>query len=221
MVLGARLGKVSAIIAREGPASVKQYNYQAKGHLLHSASVLGRAKNAGSWTADLPQQTRCRDSKEYQVYEEEMGMSPPFVVADDLVKVVGIWCGLSGTGKRPKMFKVSNEEAWCRHILNNHQPFRRDCALCLRNGGVGRQHRATPNPRAYVLSVDVAGTFEKKRPQCGRKGFPVLPPWSISVSWRWRRAILYQKEMFLSVRIHLPPPSDVPVGMDEEELENG
>ena len=35
-------------------------------------------------------------------------------------------------------------------------------SLCLRNGGVGRQHGATANPRAYVLSRDVAGPLRKK-----------------------------------------------------------
>ena len=236
MVLGARLGKISAIVAREGPMSSRRYKYQAKVHLLHSVSVLGRARNLGSWTggswtpgffvesspADLPQGTRWRDSKEYQEYEEEMGISPPFVTADDLVKVVGIWCGLLGTGKRPKMFKVTSEDAWRRHILNNHQPFRRDCALCLRNGGVGRQHRATPNPRAYVLSVDVAGPLRRKGRSADGKGFRYF----------LLGAYRYPKQDLEMERGHplpetippncedppLPPPPDQPEEGDEEEL---
>ena len=172
LILGANLGKTSALLARERSASSPQHIYQAKVHLLHGVSVLGRAKNTGSWTGGcwtpglfverspsmLSEGMGWQDSKEYQSYEEEMGITPPFVMAEDLVKVAEIWCGLTGTGKRPKVFKISSEDTWHRHILNNHQPFRRDCALCLRNGGVGRQHRATPNPRAYVLSVDVAGS---------------------------------------------------------------
>ena len=98
----------------------------------------------------LPDGTRWKDSSEYQAYEEEIGIHPPFVTADDLVKVVELWCGLSAQDRRPRLFKVSNEEAWRRHTLNNHQAFRRDYSLCLRNGGVGRQHRANANPHAYV-----------------------------------------------------------------------
>ena len=56
------------------------------------------------------------------------------------------------------MRKVVNDEVRKKHILNNHQPFRRDCALCLRNGGVGRQHRALESKDI----CDVAGPLRKK-----------------------------------------------------------
>ena len=45
----------------------------------------------------LSEGMRWQDSKEYQSYEEDMGITPPFVMAEDLVKVVEIWCGLTGT----------------------------------------------------------------------------------------------------------------------------
>ena len=53
LALGAKFGKVSAVMVREGPASQNRHGYQAKVHLLHGMSVLGRAKNAGSWTGGL------------------------------------------------------------------------------------------------------------------------------------------------------------------------
>ena len=98
----------------------------------------------------------------YQRYADEMGLESTIIATEDVVLMVGLWCGLVQGSRRPRMRKVGAEEAWRQHIINNHQPYRRDCALCLRNGGVGRQHRATPNPRAYVLSIDVAGPLRKK-----------------------------------------------------------
>ena len=153
-----------------------------------------------------------------------MDITPPFVTAEDLMKVVEIWCGLSGTGKRPKIFKVSSEDAWRRHTLNNHQPFRRDCALCLRNGGVGRQHRATPNPRAYVLSVDVAGPLRRKGRSADGKGFRYF----LLGAYRFPKQDLEMEkghpipEGDVSEREELPPlppPVEKPPDAHDDELE--
>ena len=40
-----------------------------------------------------------------------------------------------------------------------HQPYRRDCMVCVQSQGRDRQRRRIPTPDSYALSVDVAGPF--------------------------------------------------------------
>ena len=59
-----------------------------------------------------------------------------------------------------RLAKLSSDAAWRLHVARNHQPFRRDCAVCVRNSAAGHQHRTTAHPMAYSLSVDVVGPIK-------------------------------------------------------------
>ena len=125
--------------------------------------------------------------------------------------------------REQKIFKVSSEDAWRHHILNNPQPFRRDCAPCLRNGGVGRQHRATPNPRAYVLSVDVAGPLRRKGRSADGKGFRCF----LLGAYRFPKQDLEMEkghpipegDVSEGEEPPLPPPVEEPPDAHDDELE--
>ena len=55
-----------------------------------------------------------------------------------------------------------NLKSWQTHVRMEHAPFRRDCAVCQEAAARGRPHlRQKLPPRAGVLSIDVAGPFEK------------------------------------------------------------
>ena len=192
--MAARLGKISALVANETGSDSNLREYRAKAHLLHV--MAGRSRNVKDWTGGciypaffvegLPgheaKHLGWTEDAGYQCYTDEMGLETLIISKDDVVVMVGLWCGLAQGSRRPKMRKVGTDEARRRHIMKNHQPFRRDCALCLRNGGVGRQHRATPSPRAYVLSIDVE--LKRRRKRSGRRS-PLS--WRRSTLWfQWR-----------------------------------
>ena len=58
-------------------------------------------------------------------------------------------------------------EEWKRHVINEHQPSRRDCAECLRAMGRSRPHHRNPHVQAYSLNVDVAGPYPGGHDQGG------------------------------------------------------
>ena len=61
----------------------------------------------------------------------------------------------------------STLEEWKRHILNEHQPARRDCAECLRAMGRSRPHHRNAHVSSYALNIDVAGPFPAGHDQGG------------------------------------------------------
>ncbi|OLQ04673.1 Copia protein [Symbiodinium microadriaticum] len=58
-----------------------------------------------------------------------------------------------------KMSKLTKEqrEAWHRHLFNDHQPYRADCAVCINAQATGYQHRC---PREY-MSEKAAAELDK------------------------------------------------------------
>ena len=66
-------------------------------------------------------------------------------------------------------FEQSNQQLdeWKRHILNEHQPARRDCAECLRAMGRSRPHHRNAHASAYSLNIDVAGPYPGGHDQAG------------------------------------------------------
>ena len=58
----------------------------------------------------------------------------------------------------PAEVKKLNAEDWKQHVLNQHQPYRRDCRKCLELMGVDAPHRRSNGDRsAYCLSLDILG----------------------------------------------------------------
>ena len=63
-----------------------------------------------------------------------------------------------------KMSKLTKEqrEAWHRHLFNDHQPYRADCAVCINAQATGYQHRRRRHPSMYSMALDLAGPFKVK-----------------------------------------------------------
>ena len=63
-----------------------------------------------------------------------------------------------------KLSKLTKEqrEAWQRHLLNDHQPYRADCSVCINAQATGYQHRRRKHPMMYTLALDLAGPFRQK-----------------------------------------------------------
>ena len=60
-----------------------------------------------------------------------------------------------------KLTKLTREQRqeWKNHLLNDHQPYRSDCAVCINAQANGYQHRRRRHPHLYTVAMDVAGPF--------------------------------------------------------------
>ncbi|CAE7641367.1 unnamed protein product [Symbiodinium necroappetens] len=163
-------GRLGTIVSRDAPAKpleqVAAGPHRCMVHFVHALSSAARELQGGGVThlyvEDLagnydmnhyqtkygdnlwPPWTLCKDSI---AYYEEMGLSEVSIerFAGDCVLRVA---------------KLSSDAAWRLHVARNHQPFRRDCSVCVRNSAAGHQHRTTMHPMAYSLSVDVVGPLK-------------------------------------------------------------
>ncbi|CAE7353790.1 RE2 [Symbiodinium sp. CCMP2592] len=63
-----------------------------------------------------------------------------------------------------KLTKLTKEqrEGWRNHLLNDHQPYRADCAVCINAQANGYQHRRRRHPHLYTVALDVAGPYATK-----------------------------------------------------------
>ena len=63
------------------------------------------------------------------------------------------WHGIS----TPKLSKSLGLEQWKQHIIQGHQPYRRDCRTCVINMAGAKPHRRRENPgsSAWTMSVDL------------------------------------------------------------------
>ena len=67
----------------------------------------------------------------------------------------------------PRLCPISEValQKWKRHVLNDHQPSRRDCRVCAEAIGRSRPHRRIEHPMAYCLSLDLSGRMKAGRDQ--------------------------------------------------------
>ena len=56
-----------------------------------------------------------------------------------------------------KEMSPATVDAWKRHLLNGHTPYRRDCRFCVEGSGLGVFHNRVRHPRSYALSIDLFG----------------------------------------------------------------
>ncbi|CAE7777053.1 GIP [Symbiodinium sp. CCMP2592] len=162
----ATTGRISSVVARdrghgrwdEASAAL----HRSKVHLMHAIASAGRSWQGGGATRLLIEdlvykEVEIRDgaslwpawtnTKDAQEYLEEMGIADASIdqfKGDSYVRLA----------------KLNSDAAWRLHVARNHQPFRRDCAVCVRNSATGHQHRSTLHPMAYSLSVDVVGPLK-------------------------------------------------------------
>ena len=63
-----------------------------------------------------------------------------------------------------KLSKLTKEQrdSWHRHLLNDHQPYRADCSICINAQATGYQHRRRKHPTMYSMALDLAGPFKQK-----------------------------------------------------------
>ena len=163
-------GRVGSVVTRDCPIKpieqVTSAPHRSKVHYLHALSSAAREVLGGGpvdlfvedldrvekWTPEhseftsslWPPWTLCKDSREYL---DEMGLVDVSIARFPLRRQI-------------RISKLNSEAAWRLHVARNHQPFRRDCSVCVRNSAAGHRHRTTAHPMAYSLSVDVVGPLK-------------------------------------------------------------
>ncbi|CAE7708795.1 unnamed protein product [Symbiodinium sp. CCMP2592] len=63
-------------------------------------------------------------------------------------------------GARLSKLTKEQRDAWMLHLLNDHQPYRADCSVCLNAQATGYQHRRRKQPQLYALALDLAGPYK-------------------------------------------------------------
>ena len=63
--------------------------------------------------------------------------------------------------KLSKLTKAQREE-WKQHLLNDHQPYRPDCSVCINAQATGYKHSRCKHPALFTMSLDLAGPFKTR-----------------------------------------------------------
>ena len=173
LVWAAINGRIGALLSHDVAATPAEFavykKHRNRFQFLHALAAAGQAQRGGCIPKFLVERRKFRtaddpgiawvDDGHAQLCLDEMGIHNPMVAEDEIMEVVSGLFGVfrtDGSG-RIKLSRMSADAAWRLHVMRNHQPFRRDCAICVRNAATGRRHRSTLHPSGYVLSVDVAG----------------------------------------------------------------
>ena len=102
----------------------------------------------GELSADLG--VRIRSSKTWAEW------SPGLVAA--IQESLRRWTALAKSSGGSVGVKKMDLESWKKHVLNQHQPFRRDCRRCMELMGRDSPHHRTSGDRAsHVLTMDIVG----------------------------------------------------------------
>ncbi|CAE7188671.1 unnamed protein product [Symbiodinium sp. CCMP2456] len=174
LLWAATQGRIGALLSRDLADTVAEHDahrvHRARVQFLHSLAAAGMHYKGSHMPRFLVE--RKRGSKvssldwmcdgKAQRYAIEMDLPDPMFAEEEAINVVSGLTGVvysKGYG-RIRLARMSQDAAWRLHVMRNHQPFRRDCALCVRNAATGRQHRATMHPSGYTLSVDLAGPLK-------------------------------------------------------------
>lgn len=73
-------------------------------------------------------------------------------------------------------------DAWKRHLLNGHLPYRRESKSCVIAASRSRAHKRIPHPDAYTLSIDTAGPFELAEDQLGKGRYLLVGVYLVPVA---------------------------------------
>ncbi|CAE7230836.1 RE1 [Symbiodinium sp. CCMP2592] len=122
-----------------------------------------------------------------------------------------------------KLTKLTKEqrESWQRHLLNDHQPYRADCAVCINAQATGYQHRRRRHPSMYTVALDLAGPFKQKGRDMDHEDYKYL----MVAAYRCPKEYLNEKALaYLDSELYVPDEpeecgGDDPMALSEEEVE--
>ena len=116
-----------------------------------------------------------------------------------------------------KLSKLTKEqrEAWHRHLLNDHQPYRADCSVCINAQATGYQHRRRKHPTMYTMALDLAGPFKQKGRDMEHEDYKYI----MVAAYRCPREYMSAKAIDeLDSELYVPDDIDECVGDDPMEI---
>ena len=143
-------------------------NYTGASELLTSSWFLYEATHAirmGSTTKAIWELTRPERPR------NQAGSTEGW--ARGLLRVVqGAWCSWCALGCRSEevserkawLAKVVSDEAYAKHVSNDHIPYLKGCPVCIRAQGRQRSHWRSGFPGVHSASFDIAGRLCPARP---------------------------------------------------------
>ena len=108
-----------------------------------------------------------------------------------------------------KLGKLTKDqkEGWKRHLLNDHQPYRADCAVCINAQATGYKHTRRKNPALYSLALDLAGPFKQKGRDMDNEDYKYI----LVAAYRCPREYLSEKALDeVSKKTYVPDEDDDP-----------
>ncbi|CAE7270838.1 GIP [Symbiodinium sp. CCMP2592] len=214
----ASVGKIGTVVSRDSPGNHLDQSiapqHRSKIHFLHALSTAGRTVHGQGPVRLMVEDLHRRVSPEGKAHAEVWPAWSCCRDAQDYMTEMGIMdiSVEKFTGERHfRIAKMDADAAWRLHVMRGHQPFRRDCAVCVRNSASGKQHRATMHPMAYTLSVDVVGPL---------KGYGKSPDgkyFKYFVIGAFRIPDVHGGHGHADVKGHPIPPPDLEEPEDDEE----
>ncbi|OLP75093.1 hypothetical protein AK812_SmicGene45172 [Symbiodinium microadriaticum] len=120
-----------------------------------------------------------------------------------------------------KLSKLTKEqkESWRKHLLNDHQPYRSDCSVCINAQATGYQHRRRAHPNMFTVAIDLAGPFKQKGRDMDHDDYKYL----MVAAYRCPREYMSSKAISdYNAELYVPDepddPPDDPLALQEEEL---
>ncbi|CAE7551950.1 RE1 [Symbiodinium sp. KB8] len=123
-----------------------------------------------------------------------------------------------------KLSKLTKEqkESWRKHLLNDHQPYRADCSVCINAQATGYQHRRRLHPSMFTVALDLAGPFRQKGRDMDHDDYKYL----LVAAYRCPKEYMSAKAISdYNAEMYVPDdpeePEDDPLAQDEGENSDG
>ena len=122
--------------------------------------------------------------------------------------------------KLTKLTKEQREE-WRNHLINDRQPYRADCAVCINAQASGYQHRRRKHPHLYTAALAVAGPFATRGRdmECDDYKYMLVAAYRCPKDYMSMKALTEEER-----ELYVPDEGDEPEGdlkdpflLDEEE----
>ena len=128
-----------------------------------SSALRQRVQTSAGWAEWAPQLVAyIRESMlEWQKGETNMQLEDDMrnIKLQQIMADMGVECQVPDRVGFLRKARKGDVEAFRRHCMAGHKPWRSDCAACLDSMAYSRPHRRLRKSRACALSVDITGPF--------------------------------------------------------------
>eukprot|EP00439_Symbiodinium_sp_Y106_P048300 s3792_g6.t1 len=123
----------------------------------------------------------------------------------------------------PKVNKMTQDQrnAWRQHLINDHQPYRKDCSVCINAQASGYRHQRQKHPHLFTLALDLAGPFKTRGRDMEFDDYKYVMVAAYRCPKEYMSAMAIpevDRELYVPDQEEEPPGDDDPFQIDEEEM---